>query len=71
MKEFATPEEAFEWLNREIDDPCVDNMRFAYVDDPAAVAKYQAAQEDGCCGFADYTVSIDGRQAWIGCNYGH
>jgi len=71
MKEFATVQEAFEWLDVEVDDPCVDNRRFAYVDDEAAMEKYVQAEGRGCCGFADYTISVGGRQARIGCNYGH
>lgn len=50
---------------------CVDNFRFAFNDDAAAVAAYEAARDNGCCGSTDRTIVIAGRLASIGCNYGH
>jgi hypothetical protein len=50
---------------------CVDNHRFAYMDDAALVRKYTDMQAGGCCGFFDREVRINGRLATIGCNYGH
>lgn len=55
----------------EVDDPCVDNHRFAYEDDAEGMAKYDAKAADGCCGFYDRRITILGRPARIGCNYGH
>lgn len=68
---FDTEAEAWAWLEGAIDDHCVDNHRLAWVGDEASEAAYEAAQAQGCCGSADYLVTIAGRQARIGCNYGH
>lgn len=68
---FATREEAEEWMEREVDDPCVDCERFAYVDDPVAFVEYYHIQEQGCCGFFDADIIVGGRRAMLGCNYGH
>ncbi len=69
--QFASKEEAIEWMEREIDDPCMDNYRFAFKDDEGAMNEYELRAIDGCCGSADYDVLVDGRLATIGCNYGH
>lgn len=68
---FETEEEAFAWLRAYVDDPCVDNRRLAYEDDAEALARYDEARAQGCCGFADEIVRIGGRLARIGLNYGH
>ena len=71
MRHFNTVWEAQNWMFETVDDPCVDNTRFAWVDDPAAVTEYRDNQNHGCCGFFDAEIVIDGRKAIIGCNYGH
>ena len=71
MQQFTTVQEADAWMYEQVDDHCVDNYRFAWADDAKMVAAYEAGRRDGCCGFADYTVIIAGRQAMIGCNFGH
>lgn len=68
---FATEAEAFAWLYERVDDPCIDNERFAFEDDVEAVSKYDAQADSGCCGRADYEIIVAGRNAIIGCNYGH
>jgi hypothetical protein len=68
---FDTMEEAFEWMEREVDDPCVDNARFAYEDDATAMAVYESQKWNGCCGSFDEEIVVGGRKAYIGCNYGH
>lgn len=68
---FETEEQAWTWMYEQVDDPCVDNDRFAYYDDDAALAKYEEAYEGGCCGVFDADVEINGRLAMIGCNFGH
>jgi hypothetical protein len=68
---FNTEVEAFEWLEQEVDDPCVDNYRFAHIDDEEAMMKYEQTREGGCCGFYDTEVIVNGKVAMIGCNYGH
>ena len=74
LPEFATPEEAYEWLNNKMDadeEECVDNIRFSFLDDEAGMQAYTAAQEDGCCGFLDVDILVECRPATIGCNFGH
>lgn len=68
---FASQQDAGEWMYDQVDDPCVDNYRFAFLDDAEAVTKYEEQRGDGCCGFFDQHVTINGRLAKIGCNYGH
>lgn len=68
---FATREDAFEWMHEKVDDGCVDNHRFAYVDDEDAMMEYEDAMSTGCCGCFDAIVMVDNRKATIGCHYGH
>jgi hypothetical protein len=69
--EFATEQEAWDWLTAEVDDPYQDNERLAYLDDPEGMARYDKQDADGCCGSLNYDVVIAGRPARIGCNFGH
>lgn len=69
--EFANAQDARDWMLAEVDDPCVDNYRFAYNDDEKEIGTYNRLQNAGCCGFFDREVRIAGRLATIGCNYGH
>lgn len=71
VKAFGTVEDAFEWLFNDVDDTCIDNDRFAFTDDEAAMVEYQQKVNDGCCGSVDCFVLIDGREGIIGCNFGH
>jgi hypothetical protein len=68
---FATKEEAFEWMVEKVDDPYIDNYRFAFVDDMEQAAEYEEKADSGCCGSADYDIMVGGRRALVGCNYGH
>lgn len=68
---FKSQEEATQWMESEVDDTCVDNERFAYKDDPLQMAKYQEQVSQGCCGFFDEDIEVNGRAAIIGCNFGH
>lgn len=68
---FQSKEDAFDWMYNEVDDPCVDNERFAFVDDDAGMAEFDYQEERGCCGSFTHLVCIDGRDAYVGCNYGH
>lgn len=63
--------DAFEWMDEQVDDPCIDNRRFAFSDDSEEVGKYERLLDNGCCGFFDRRVKVAGRLASIGCNYGH
>lgn len=69
--DFATIEDAYAWMKSCVDDPCVDNHRFAFKDDDNAVGEYTRQQDEGCCGFFDADITVAGRPAMIGCNYGH
>lgn len=71
VPEFASTDEAYEWMKAQVDDPCVDNFRFAFIGDEPEILKYNAAQNEGCCGSFDREVLVGGRLATIGCNYGH
>jgi len=68
---FNSEDAAMQWMADQVDDPCTDNIRFAYRDDMAQSAWYRMKQNDGCCGSFDAEISINGRPAMIGCNYGH
>lgn len=68
---FNNESEAFQYMYDTVDDSCIDNTRFAWVDDPKALKEYHEQASQGCCGSYDTEVSINGRRAMIGCNYGH
>lgn len=68
---FETEDQAWAWMEREVDDDCVDNHRLAYLDDSTAMAQYEKDKSEGCCGSFDHEVQIGNRSAMIGCNYGH
>lgn len=68
---FSNMQDAYDWMEEQVADPCVDNYRFAWTDDQAEMAMYDHKRGTGCCGFFDATVIIDGREAQLGCNYGH
>ena len=68
---FKTKDEAVEWMESEIDDPCIDNIRFAYKDDEEEMRKYDEQCARGCCGYYDSEVNVNGRFAMVGCNFGH
>ena len=69
--QFKTKEDAFDWMEEQVDDPCVDNYRFAFIDDENEMITYENLQATGCCGFFDVEIMVDGKLATIGCNYGH
>lgn len=68
---FKSKEEAFVWVDDTVEDDCIDNYRFAFKDDKVALDRYEDQKNDGCCGFFDRDVMVDGRPAMVGCNYGH
>ena len=74
MKQFNSKEEAINDMYRCLEAPgedCIDNTRFAYLDNPEEMEDYENSQEEGCCGFFDMEILVAGRKATIGCNYGH
>ena len=68
---FDTVEEATEWMYEEVDDICIDNVRFAFNHDTLALEKYEQQCNSGCCGSFDKEIIVNGLLAKIGCNYGH
>lgn len=68
---FSTIEDAEMWMDKEVNDSCVDNERFAYLDLSTQVEDYLVQKNSGCCGEFDALISIGGKLALIGCNYGH
>jgi hypothetical protein len=75
MKMFDDEVQALEWmvgvLDKRGDGDCMDNERFAFLDDENGMMAYKEASTRGCCGFFDRHVMVNGRAAIIGCNYGH
>lgn len=71
VKSFDNINDAADWMVAEVNDPCIDNIRFAFEDDAVECEKYAAQVLDGCCGFFDKIIIVDGKRASIGCNYGH
>ncbi len=71
LKQFETYEDAEEWMKEEVDDLCIDNFRFAYQNDSEALYLYEELRDEGCCGFFDEEITVSGKLAQIGCNYGH
>ena len=71
MVEFAEKGGVYEYLRRKVDDPCVDNFRFARADSPDEMKLYASKKKKGCCGSHDEKVVIAGVVYWVGCNYGH
>lgn len=58
-------------MQREVNDPCMDNFRFADAGKSGDMKRYKRRVRRGCCGSYDTTVTIKGRKFWMGCNYGH
>jgi hypothetical protein len=74
MEHFPSQQAALQWMVEELnqkDEFCIDNVRFAFKDDPVAIEHYEEKRDSGCCGSTDMDVKILGRLATIGCNYGH
>lgn len=65
--------EKLEQLIKEVNDPCIDNIRIAKKSHPDEVDRYEDYQEEGCCGFVDveFTAPEDSEIYLIGFNYGH
>ena len=70
LKSFSSESEAWKYMYNQGYD-CMDNERFAFLDEPKQVELYEKWQSQGCCGFHDETILVNGKLAKIGCNYGH
>lgn len=69
---FDTEDQAWDAVQEEHqNDPYADNHRLAYIDDQEQVDKFEEAERKGCCGSVRLEVTIGGRAALIGCNFGH
>jgi hypothetical protein len=71
LPSFDSREAAQEWMETTLGEDCMDNYRFAYVDDAAAMTSYAEQSAQGCCGSFDKDIIVAGRLAMIGCNFGH
>lgn len=70
IKSFANVADAWDYMySHEYD--FMDNLRFAYMDDADAMKMYDRQQSEGCCGYHDERIIVNGKLAVIGCNYGH
>lgn len=52
-------------------DDCTDGHRVARVGDSEAEKTYEEVRANGCCGFVDETLVVDGVLYLVGFNYGH
>lgn len=68
---FDSINDAMEYMEREVDDNCIDNYRVAVVDDELQEALYDHKRSEGCCGSFDFVALVAGAMTRIGCNYGH
>jgi len=50
---------------------CADNHRYAVVGNQEQVDRYYELQSNGCCGFVDVELEVDGQTLLFGFNYGH
>jgi hypothetical protein len=71
IERFESEDEAIDWMVAEVNDPCIDNHRVGYFDNPKSLKEYARLENEGCCGSFDHIVFIGKRRAKIGCNYGH
>lgn len=60
-------------IRKAVDDPCIDNIRFARYGDCDDMEEYFVKRANGCCGFYDgvHKYPGDGKKYLVGCNYGH
>ncbi len=73
------PNEVSSWLyseinkmKKEINDPCLDNVRFASIKSSSQMKRYNRLKNAGCCGFRDKLITHEIYGSFmIGCNYGH
>lgn len=70
VQEFSSREEAFDWLQDQ-EYEYADNFRFGWKDHIGSMEQYEDIRDHGCCGSTDFDITINGRPATIGCNYGH
>lgn len=68
---FDTLQEALEWMETEVDDPCIDNFRSTPTNNDEGMIEYDQLRDSGCCGSFDTYVTINGQEYMVGCNYGH
>lgn len=71
--DFDSEQEAFDWMQLELlaGEEFMDSFRLGYLDDPASMAAYEKIRFGGCCGSHDGEIRVGGREAMVGCNFGH
>lgn len=68
---FQTLTEALDWLYTIVDDPYIDNIRYAPTNNKEEMIRYNQSKDSGCCGSFDMNIIVNNTQYVIGCNYGH
>ncbi len=71
---FPTPKAALAWFAeyaRTEGLEYADNFRFGFRDNAGSMRSYDKLRLRGCCGEDEADVMVAGRQAIVGCNYGH
>ena len=53
-REFPDEQAALDYIGEKCEDECIDNYRFAYLDDSSGLAEYAKAEANGCCGFVNH-----------------
>ena len=74
LREFPSIEAAQEFMAdslAKMGEVCADNWRFAWNDDNTEMTAYAAVSNAGTAEPFDEKVVIEGREAWVGCNYGY
>jgi len=73
LREFPSFAAAEFWMTSDpnLDLENADNIRSTFLNDPAGISEYIEIANHGCCGAYDVFVTINGKPAAIGCNYGH
>lgn len=70
-RSFQDEDSAINWVTDAVNDSCVDNTRFSYLDDPVAMERYWRKENRGCCGSSDFLIKVGEKPAIVGCNFGH
>jgi len=70
-RDFDSIRDALIWMEEDESFDCVDNLRYANLNNERELVDYEQQYLSGCCGSYDAIVRIDKKLYIIGCNYGH
>lgn len=59
------------FIDQQNDFEFMDNYRVFKPGNVQEWIEYEKAQEDGCCGFYDEWIELNGEKFYVGFNYGH